>query len=240
MFRSALLAAALLSAPAAAQDGFIEWRSENVQLLRGTAYELGPRERTVVTVEHAHRNRWGDFFLFADFAFAEDGEIIAYGEITPRLSLSRLTGQDWSAGPVRDVLLAANYERGEGGLERYLGGVAMDFDAPGFRFLRAHAFLRDDPRRSGTTWQATFVWNAPFEIGGQAFLAEGFADIAGAEGAGVANQLAAPRLLWDAGVNFDAPGRIFLGVEHQYWRNKFGVDGVTESVTQLQLKFVLP
>ena len=32
--------------------------------------------------------------------------------------------------------------------------------------------------------------------------------------------------------------KFFLGVEYQYWHNKFGIDGVTESVPQLQAKWV--
>jgi nucleoside-specific outer membrane channel protein Tsx len=233
------LCVSILSASPAGADGPIRWHSENVQILKGFNYELGPEERTIITVEHAHRSDIGDLFLFTDFTFEPDGDIQAYGEITPRLSLSRLTGRDWRAGAVSDVLLAANYERGEGGVERYLAGAAIDLDIEGFRFVRVHAFLRDDPSRSGTTGQLSIAWNRPFEIGGEAFLAEGFADLAGAEGNGVANQLLVPRLLWDIGAHHGAAGRVYLGLEWQYWHNKFGVDGVTESVPQIQLKWVL-
>lgn len=71
------------------------------------------------------------------------------------------------------------------------------------------------------------------------FLIEGFADFAGGEGTAVANQLIVPRFLLDVG---DLAGieenTLFMGVEWQYWRNKFGVAGVTESVPQLQIKWV--
>ncbi|MHA6287449.1 outer membrane protein OmpK [Maricaulis sp. CAU 1757] len=239
LHRLAILGLALgLAAPVAA-DSPLEWHSENVQVLRGSGYRLGPTDRSIITLEHASRWSVGDLFIFTDIAFDNNGDAALYGEITPRLSLGRLTGRDWSTGPVRDVLLAANYERGEAGLQRYLAGLAVDLDIPGFRFVRLHGFYRDDPRRSGSTVQATLVWNAPFEIGGQRFLAEGFSDLAGAEGHGVANQLVVPRLLWDIGALADRPGRLYAGLEHQYWHNKFGVDGVTENVTQLQLKWVL-
>ena len=224
---------------AVAQSDILEWHSENVQLLRGSGYELGEEDRTIITFEHANRWAYGDVFLFTDFTFGDDGETAVYGELTPRLSLARTTGRELGQGLIRDVLLAGNYERGEQGLQRYLAGVAVDLNVDGFRFLRTHAYYRDDPERPGSTWQATIVWNRPFEIGGQSFLSEGFADIAGAEGAGVANQLYVPRVLWDAGAVYDRPGRVFLGVEWQYWNNKFGVDGVTENVAQIQLKWVL-
>ncbi|MAK63301.1 MAG: ion channel protein Tsx [Maricaulis sp.] len=230
-----MMAMAGLAAPAAAQ-GLIEFHTENVQLLRGSTYELGDRARTVITLEHANRWRYGDLFVFADLTLGDDGQRSAYGEISPRLSLSRMTGQDWSFGVVSDVYLVGNFELGDEGLDRQLFGAAVDLDLPGFRFVRVHAYHRDDPQRPGSTWQSTIVWNRPFQLGGQSFLAEGFADLAGGEGAGTDHQLIVPRLLWQV----PAAEHVWVGVEYQYWHNKFGVSGVDESVAQFQVKFVLP
>ena len=230
-----MMAMAGLAAPAAAQ-GLIEFHTENVQLLRGSTYELGDRARTVITLEHANRWRYGDLFVFADLTLGDDGQRSAYGEISPRLSLSRMTGRDWSFGVVSDVYLVGNFELGDEGLDRQLFGAAVDLDLPGFRFVRVHAYHRDDPQRPGSTWQSTIVWNRPFQLGGQSFLAEGFADLAGGEGAGTDHQLIVPRLLWQV----PAAEHVWVGVEYQYWHNKFGVSGVDESVAQFQVKFVLP
>lgn len=234
-----LMGSLLYSGSAMADSGPLLWHSENVQLLRGSDYELGDNDRTIVTFEHASGWSWGDVFVFADFTAQDNGDRNAYGEISPRLSLSRLAGgQPSDEGLIRDTVLTVTYERGDEGLERYLAGAGVDLNLPGFRFFRVHGYHRDDPERDGSTWQATVIWNRPFEIGDQSFLTEGFADIAGAEGWGVANQLYVPRLLWDAGANFGRPDEVFLGVEWQHWNNKFGVDGVTESVVQAQIKWV--
>jgi hypothetical protein len=85
----------------------------------------------------------------------------------------------------------------------------------------------------------TLVWNLPFQLAGTRLLFEGFTDIAGSEGKTVAHQLIVPRLLFDTGqlLGF-AKNELWIGVEWQYWHNKFGVDGVTESVPQLQMKYV--
>jgi nucleoside-specific outer membrane channel protein Tsx len=218
---------------------WIQWHSENVQILQGEDFELGPSERTIITFEHANRWRYGDTFLFTDLTILPDGETALYGEFQPRLSLSRLTGQSWSAGPMSDVYITGMYERGEHHTQRYLLGIGTDWSVPGFRFFKANLFWRDDPNRAGDTLQATIAWNRNFDIAGHTILAEGFADITGAEGNGVAHQMIVPRFLWDIGAGHGNPGRVWLGIEHQYWHNKFGVDGVTESVTQLQLKWVL-
>lgn len=221
---------------ASAQD---LWHSENVQLLRGDAYELGSEGRTLVTFEHANRWSSGDLFLFTDFTFADDGSVAAYGEITPCFSMENLFDLDFGDGLIRELYFTLNYERGEQGVERYLGGVSADLNLPGFTFFKVMALHRDDPRRAGTTEQLTLAWNRPVQIGDVRVLFEGFSDIAGAEGNGVANTLVVPRALVNLGSLTGPPANLWAGIEWQYWDNKFGVDGVTANVVQLQLKWVL-
>jgi len=222
-------------APACADD-LLQWHSENVQLLHGSNYELGDVDRTIVTLEHANSWAYGDTFAFVDLTFVDDNSL--YGELSPRLSLSRISGQDLSWGPIKDVLIAGTYEFGDEGYEAYLIGGAVDLNVPGFTFLGLHAYHRDDPNLPGSTWQATITWHRPFEIGGQRFVIEGFADLAGEEGPSAENQLIVPQLLWQVPWNGE-PSPLYIGIEHQYWNNKFGIEGVEESVTQLELKWVL-
>ena len=53
------------------------------------------------------------------------------------------------------------------------------------------------------------------------------------------SQLTQPRLLLDVGdLVWNKQGQFFAGIEYQYWHNKFGIDGVTESTPQAQIKWV--
>ena len=71
-------------------------------------------------------------------------------------------------------------------------------------------------------------------------LIEGVADFAGSEGKTVAHQLIIPRFLVDAGSLIGVKNnKLWIGIEWQYWHNKFGTKGVTESVPQLQIKYIL-
>jgi nucleoside-specific outer membrane channel protein Tsx len=231
----AALATALAVSPANADD-LLQWRSENVQVLHGSDYELGDLDRTIVTLEHANSWTYGDTFAFADLTFADDNSF--YGELSPRLSLSRISGRHLSWGPIKDVLVAGTYEFGDEGYEAYLIGAAVDLNIPGFTFVGLHAYHRDDPALPGSTWQATITWHRPFEIAGQHFVIEGFADLAGEEGPSAENQLIVPQLLWRVPLGGEE-SPLYFGIEHQYWNNKFGIEGVEESVTQLELKWVL-
>lgn len=223
----------------ATEAEFIQWHSSNVQFLRGADYELGDSTRNVLTVEHANSWRYGDFYIFGDQVWPDQGPSTYYYEPTLRFSLNKISAKDNAVGIVKDVLFALNFEKPKGQSGRRLLGLAVDLDIEGFRFFKTMLFSRDNPDLAGSTYQFTLAWNYPFTLGGVNFLTEGFTDMAGSEGTTVAHQLLVPRLLMDAGqmVGF-RENRLWVGIEWQYWHNKFGVKGVTESVPQVQIKYV--
>jgi len=225
--------------PARAGD-FIEWQTTNLQLLRGFEYELGPKKRTLVTLEHANRWKYGDFYFFTDLQWPDGGDFTFYAEITPRFSLSKISGKDLSGSLIKDVYLAANVEIPKTGSARYLVGPSVDWKIPGFTFLKTFLFYRDNPDIPGNTHQVTFVWNRTVDLGNVSLLLEGFADLAGNEGSSyAANELIVPRVLFDVGELFgQKKKKFFAGMEYTYWHNKFGVRGVTESAVQWQVKWV--
>lgn len=235
---TALLALSCPIFPIAAQAGesnIIQWHSTDVQLLQGFNYELGERERTIVTVQHAHGWSLGDNYLFYDNTLGKGSE---YFEWHPRLSVGKITGQAISFGPIKDVLLAGTLEVPETGSARFLGGIGFDWDIPSFNFVKTNFYIRDNPDLAGTTWGTTFAWKNKFKVGQQPFLFDGFMDMAGAEGTREAYQLIVPALLADVGTHFGYADRLYFGTEYQYWHNKFGIDGVDESVAQLELRWI--
>ena len=218
---------------------FIQWHTENAQILRGHHYEVGAEKRTLVTLEHANQWVYGDFFGFVDLIYPDGDDFTYYTELSPRFSFSKMSGKDVSFGPVKDVLVSTTFEKAKNRGPQYLYGLAVNLEIPTFRFATLNAYIHDDTQLDGTTWQATVAWNKPFHMGGLAFVTEGFADFQGEEGTSSENQLIVPRLLLDAGdaLNLEK-NKFYLGVEYQYWHNKFGIEGVTESVPQLQAKWI--
>lgn len=89
-----------------------------------------------------------------------------YGEFSPRLSLGKISGRDLSLGPVKDVLIAATYERGESSAEgvpnqNYLLGPAVDLELPGFDRFALNLYYRKPDGSSGRAsgqWQLTPTW----------------------------------------------------------------------------------
>jgi nucleoside-specific outer membrane channel protein Tsx len=233
----ALLSFAMTSVMAA------DWQATNVQLLHGTAYEdlggaIDDKEKTVFTLENANGWAYGDNFFFVDVSNPTAMGTAYYAEFSPRFSIGKIAGSDLSAGLVKDVMLAMTWEMGQG-LHAILYGIGLPLDLPGFAFADVNIYARDSTHdafgKSQSGYQVTLDWLYPFSVGSAKFAFEGFFDYAFGEDGGANpkkdNIITAPRLLVDIG------GGLQLGVEYQIWRNKFGIDGVDEDVTQVMLKW---
>jgi len=217
----------------------LEWHSTNIQALRGYNHKIGDPHRTIFTLEHANKWKYGDNYAWIDWIIPDDGHSSYYGEVSPRLSFSRLLNQDLSYGPFQDFLISTTWEKPKHRGPRYLYGGAIDWHIPGFSYFKSNAYLRDDTQLDGSTWQLTFAWKYPFKIGTRDALIEGFSDLAGSEGTSAANQQFVPRFLIDVGDVIKLPEqKLYAGMEWHYWNNKFGAKGANQSAPQLQVKWV--
>lgn len=234
---SILLLAASIGAPATAQS----WNAFNAQYLYASDFELGHERVGTLTLAWANGWTYGDSFTFADVTRFGRSDNKIYAEWSPRLSLSKITGKDFSAGPIEDVLWSGTLEWGEN-VSNYLMGAAVDLAVPGFNFFRVNGYLRENPDLPGSTWQTTVTWSADFEVGFSRWSFSGFIDWAGSEGKrgtsaySKRNLHAQPQLLLDAGHLFGRQGLFHVGVEWLYWHNKYGIPGVYESVAQAMVK----
>ena len=122
---------------------YFNWSDNSITLLPyGWGFAVDPAEQSTATLEHAHDSRIGDLFAFVDFTRfhgSPEGadESTWYGEIGPRLSLGKSLQKDHSFAlfskslfMVKDVLVAAQYERGEDAdvSEAALVDVGFDLD----------------------------------------------------------------------------------------------------------------
>jgi len=234
-----------------------EWSDTEFQFLYGTNFHQpfipGDVTKSIITLQNASGFKYGRSFFFVDFlrsnaAGNNAGEV--YGEWYPTFSLSKMTGQKVSAGIIKDVgiTLGLNYGADNGGPNPrvFLPGITLDFDVPGFVFFNVDflAFIDhgnfkipNGPTVAAcggyaSTYQITPSWFAPFEIAGQKFEFSGFWDFIGSHGTCVSQNLTQTQLRWDVGANFGAPKTAYIGVEYQYWHNKYGFQGVQDNLPQ--------
>ena len=181
-----------------------------------------------------------------DTIFTDGGQpsqIKLYGEIYSTFSLGKILDKDLSFAIVKDIGITGGVNLGEdmnsplSGFRAWLYGVTVDFDLPGFDYFNVD-FLRQrvtEPADIGTSWQITPVWRFRFQIADTKWSLEGFADFIGKNGYFARQALAQPQLRLDIGDFFNNSDHLYLGIEYQYWHNKYGIKGLHDRVPQALL-----
>jgi nucleoside-specific outer membrane channel protein Tsx len=219
------IALALLSNLTAQAESPLLWQDNSLTALTGNHFRVDPAKQNTFTFEHASGWTFGDLFLFVDSThYKGQPGSSTYGEISPRLSLGKLRGQAVEFGPVRDVLLAATYEFGEGKVESLLLGPGFDLAIPGFKFFQLNFYQRMPQRhQGGRSWQITPVWSLPL---GSRVVFDGFADwVVENDGNYKSNWHFNPQLKYDFGSHLGLrQGQLLGGIEYSHWHNKYGID----------------
>ncbi len=239
--RCSLLFASLLfiAEPAKAFD----WTASNLQLLYGSNFELGTSDRATLTVEHGHGWKYGTNFFFADMVNRRDIGFEIYAEVYTYLSFEKITGMDWSLGPVRDFALLGGLNISNRPEERnfkaYLFGVSLDLSNAYIEHLQLDvAAYKNDSVSGKYGIQLTPVWSFPFGVGPLKFRFRGYMDIrsGNTNAHGNFHLLAQPQFLFDVGhLAGWKTDKIYVGTEYSYWLNKFGINGVNESAFQAMI-----
>lgn len=212
----------------------------------------GEHQTTVMTLQHASGWKYGDNFFFVDHLNDPNSDAFDdsdfYGEIYLNFSLSKILASNISAGPIKDVgfLLGINADA-DANVLKYLPGVRLSWDIPGFAFLNSDftAYIDEsDGVRAGTgnapTEDDSFMidvsFGYPFSIGDYDFSIEGHMEYIDSRqnefGDTVSSWfLAQPQLRFDLGKAIaNNPNTFFVGLKWQYWRNKLGDRSTDESV----------
>ena len=206
----------------------------------------GNMETHILTFQHASGWKYGDTFLFIDFLedSRQDGfnDDDMYGEAYFNFSLGKILGTTVGAGPVKDVGLLAGINLGaDAKMVKYLPGMRLSWDIPGFSFLNLDVTAYIDHSRGADSGGApkesdSFYIDVngsyPLQIKTHRFAIEGHLEYIGKrenEFGGPVHGwfLAQPQFRWDIGNEFNYPDHVYLGVEWQVWINKLG-DGKTD------------
>jgi nucleoside-specific outer membrane channel protein Tsx len=248
------------AAEGAEKPPFFRWTDPSLTLLPwGWGYRVDPDEQSTFTLEHAHESAIGDLFLFVDVTKFHDSngdQVTWYGEVGPRLSVGKLLGKDLSFAVFRrslfefkDVLLAAQYERGEDAdtAEAVLVGLGFDLDVREagllgllgkFQFIQlnlyARAELAEGVERGFEDMQITLSAGYPFEIGPARFLLDGYFDWVLGIDAEQSSFHLNPQLKLDVGNFWGRPEMLYAGVELDFWWDKYQIDDTRDFDTDQQ------
>lgn len=242
----------LIAASSLAIASPLQWQDNSLTYLYGKEFDVDPKIQQTVTFEHVSGWNFGDLFAFVDSIHYNGAKDAAnhnstyYGEISPRLSFGKLSGQTIALGPITDVLLAGTYEFGRGGLKEYLLGPAVDLAIPGFDYFQLNTYYRhsDDPEGVRGSWQITPVWAVTLPVGQSDLLIDGYIDwIVDNDGDDKhANLHFNPQVKYDLGkaLGWNAK-QLYAGIEYSHWRHKYGIEDspafeTHQNVTNLLVK----
>ncbi len=226
-----LLATFITAGNARAEDGgkSLIFMDNSVSLLTGTGFEVPGENISTVTFEHVSKWKWGDVFGFFDYLDYHSNPTQShswYGEFSPRLSLTGISLIDLPKGSfVRDVLVSTTWEKGRGGTEALLLGMAADLNMPGFKFFKTNVYARKNTSLGDgfDDMQVTLSWSRPFEIGEERFTIDGFLDYAMGWASQEEWMHLVPQIKWDVGARWGEPGKVYFGTEIDIWVNQFGI-----------------
>ena len=252
-----------MSAVASATTYAENWSSTEVQLQLGGDLEIVSTGQTskanIITFQHAGGWEYGDNFFFIDHIRWSDGSrdnsSEFYGEWYSNFSLGAITDNDLSFGLVKDIGLVAGFNfAAEVDSHWLLPGVRFVLDLPGFAFAQVNvtAYIHQGGGSADaeyftivdedTSFMVDFSWAYPFKIGNTSWSIEGHLEYINGRDqshsfgrADLASWiLFQPQVRLDIGeVMGNKAGKILVGFEYQYWKNKLGDKGTDDSAMQL-------
>ena len=213
------------------------WQDFSITGLYGEDYQLiaTKDEQTTVTFEYTAKLKYGDFFGFIDRTDNDISGKESYFEASPRLSLGAITGSKLAFGPITDVLVATTWEGGEG-FNNYLYGVGFDLKIPYFQYAQINLYRADNDLWDND-FQFTFVYGIPVKLGSEDFLIDGFLDWSTSEDTHASERNWTTQWKWNAGKHISPDTRLYLGIEHSWWTNKYGVDDKDENNVSAIIKY---
>ena len=232
---------AIASTAAFTQASPIVWQDFSLTGLYGENYELGTEDRTTLTAEYAAKLKYSDVFFFVDQQWDSNDKDNTYFEFAPRLSLGEVTGEDLSFGPVKDVLVATTWEHNAGHGENvefnnFLYGVGFALNIPYTQYANVN-FYRADNNNTDDDYQMTITYAVPFKLGSEDFLVDAFLDWSTAEKDHASELNWTSQYKWNVGKHISPETKLYVGVEHSVWNNKFGVKGADQNDVSALVKY---
>lgn len=211
------------------------WSETSASLLHGNNHKGtadGNEFMTELNFHHASGFEYGDNFILLGIEDPLHGNTALYAEWSPRFSLGRMFGGANPENFIKDYYIATTFEMGSydnsnAKVRDVLYGIGLDLNIPGAEFFQWNIYIRDNLDKDGTTFQSTFAYRFRFIASEKAqFYYAAYIDVVhGDEDNIKAYWHSGQQLMWDLGASFWRAKDLYLGMEFQYWDNKYAYAG---------------
>ena len=87
-------------------------------------------------------------------------------------------------------------------------------------------------------YQMTLTYAIPFKIGSESFLADAFLDWSTAEKGSASEMNWTSQYKWNVGKNISPKTKLYVGIEHSVWNNKYGnKSGINQNDVSALVKY---
>ncbi len=125
----------------------VEWSTTNIQYMYGFNWNVGKDVVDTFTIEHTDSWHYGDNYFFMDVLNVVEQERHSrfnyYLEYHPRFSLNKMFGLNLAAGPIKEVLIANEFDFADGFFS-HSTGIGFSLDLPRFTYANANFMVRDN------------------------------------------------------------------------------------------------
>lgn len=231
--------ACLLVSTAALAQAKPIWQDFSLTGLYGENYEVVDEKQTTLTIEYAAKVKYADVFFFMDRMRGNEDHKVTYFELSPRFSLGEISGHKLAFGPVKDVLISTTWESNNddfSSFDNFLYGVGFDLAVPYFQYANVN-FYRANNENTSNDYQMTIAYALPFKVSNEDFLVDGFLDWSTGEKDHASELNWTTQYKWNVGKHISPDTRLYLGVEHSVWNNKFGMKNRDENNVSALVKY---
>ena len=155
------------------------------------------------------------------------------------MSLGEVSGQKLAFGPIKDVLISTTWESNNddfSSFDNFLYGVGFDLAIPYFQYANVN-FYRASNENTADDYQMTIAYALPFKLSNEDFLVDGFLDWSTGEKDHASELNWTTQYKWNVGKHISPETRLYLGIEHSVWNNKFGIKGSDENNVSALVKY---
>lgn len=197
----------------------------NIQYLYGnfnanSIYDTTSGAKHTLTIENFSTHNYGDFFGFVDFSLSEDRfkyndkSSDIYFELSPRISLSKVSGSEVSFLFIKDIFIATQYNRQLHKFKDYyatLYGVGSNLkikevDVFGLNFYKKNQNLGKNSYQLSANYISRNIFNSNFTL-------DGFTDITKDD------FLSQNKLLYRLNY-YSLSSKLYIGTEWHYYHVK--------------------
>ena len=133
------------------------------------------------------------------------------------------------------MLIATTWEGNSGASDfnNYLYGIGFALDIPYTSYANINFYKADNDLQKDD-YQMTITYAVPFKIGGEEFLADAFLTGQPLKVLITKSELNwTSQYKWNVGKHISPETKLYLGIEHSVWNNKFGTDVDQHDVSAL-------